>query len=347
MIGSGARLLADLDVDVRPDAPIGAETWFGIGGRADLLVSPRSVDALTTIIKRCRRSRTPVRILGAGANLLVDDEGVGGIVIRLDAEAMTEVRHNPDGPISRLHAMAGADLPRTLMDTARRGLRGMQHLAGIPATIGGAVRMNAGGRDGTIADAIESVTVIDRTGAVVERPVAEIPFAYRSCGLDDPVIVAASFRLEHDDPVAVREEVKRMFAYKKSTQPLADHSAGCTFRNAVDPAGGGLVPAGRLIDEAGLKGHRIGGAEVSPQHANFIVTHPGATARDVRTLIEFVAERVFARTGLRLQRELVIWDRSDDGAAAADTPELAPPRGVLELDPPDPPDASAPRRSGR
>ena len=344
MIGSGGRLLADLDVDVRPDAPIGAETWFGIGGRADLLVSPRSVEALATIIKRCRRSSTPVRILGAGANLLVDDEGVGGIVIKLDAEAMTEVRHNPDGPITRLHAMAGADLPRTLMDTARRGLRGLHHLAGIPATIGGAVRMNAGGRDGTIADALESVTVIDRTGTLVERPAAEIPFAYRSCGLEDPVIVAASFRLEHDDPVAVRELVKRMFAYKKSTQPLADHSAGCTFRNAVDPAGGGLVPAGRLIDEAGLKGRRIGGAEVSPQHANFIVTHPGATARDVRQLIEFVAERVFARTGLRLQRELVIWDRGESSADASEAAGHEAPRGVLDLEPPDAPPTPGVRR---
>ena len=344
MIGSGGRLLADLDVDVRPDAPIGAETWFGIGGRADLLVSPRSVEALATIIKRCRRSRTPVRILGAGANLLVDDDGVGGIVIKLDAEAMTEVRHNPDGPITRLHAMAGADLPRTLMDTARRGLRGLHHLAGIPATIGGAIRMNAGGRDGTIADALESVTVIDRTGTLVERPAAEIPFAYRSCGLEDPVIVAASFRLEHDDPVAVRELVKRMFAYKKSTQPLADHSAGCTFRNAVDPAGGGLVPAGRLIDEAGLKGRRIGGAEVSPQHANFIVTHPGATARDVRQLIEFVAERVFASTGLRLQRELVIWDRGESSADASEAAGHEAPRGVLDLEPPDAPPTPGVRR---
>jgi UDP-N-acetylmuramate dehydrogenase len=342
MLTSGARLLADLDVDVRPDAPIGAESWFGVGGRADLLVSPRSVDALATIIKRCRRSRTPVRILGAGANLLVADEGVGGVVLKLDAEAMCEVRYNTDGPITHLHAMAGADLPRTLMDTARRGLRGLHHLAGIPATIGGATRMNAGGRYGCIADTITSVTVIDRTGSLVVRPRAEIPFDYRTCGLDDPVIVSVTIALEHGDPVAIRDEVKQIFAYKKSTQPLADHSAGCTFRNAFDPASEQYVSAGRLIDEAGLKGLRIGGAEVSQQHANFIVTHPGATARDVQRLIDAIAEKVFARTGLTLVRELVVWDRGDagppgehdGGPAGGDADPGAAPRGVLDLDPP-------------
>ncbi len=353
MLASGARLLADLDVDVRPDAPIGAETWFGVGGRADLLASPRSVEALATIVKRCRRSRTPVRVLGSGANLLVADEGVGGVVLRLDAPAMREVRYNTDGPITHLHAMAGADLPRTLMDTARRGLRGLHHLAGIPATVGGAVRMNAGGRYGAIADAIESVTVVDRGGRVVVRPREEIPFAYRTCGLDDPVLVAATIRLEHDDPVRIRDEVKAIFAYKKSTQPLADQSAGCTFRNAWDPASETHVPAGRLVDEAGLKGLRLGGAEVSRHHANFIVTHPGATARDVQRLMAEVSERVFARTGLRLRPELVVWDRSeaadpaagaaargardgdgDGGGAVGDDGPAAPRRGVLDLDPP-------------
>jgi len=175
------------------------------------------------------------------------------------------------------------------------------------------------------------------------RPREEIDFGYRTCGLDDPVIIAATIRLEHDDPVRIRDEVKAIFAYKKTTQPLADHSAGCTFRNAWDPAGETHVPAGRLIDEAGLKGLRIGGAEVSRQHANFIVTHPGATARDVQRLMTEVSERVFAHTGLRLRPELVVWDRAGDGgdagagtdAASPDDGPAAPRRGVLDLDPPE------------
>jgi hypothetical protein len=145
-------------------------------------------------------------------------------------------------------------------------------MAGIPASIGGAIRMNAGGAYGCIGDAVESVTCIDRSGEIVTYPKSELRFGYRETNIPDPVIISAVFNLTPDDPIKVRERVKEIFAYKKSTQPLADHSAGCTFKNPIDPVTEKRVSAGKLIDEAGMKGYSIGGASVSRQHANFILT---------------------------------------------------------------------------
>jgi UDP-N-acetylmuramate dehydrogenase len=305
-------LCGDLDVDVVPDAPIGAWTWYGVGGRADLLVRPRNVAALETLVQRCRRSGTAIRVLGSGANLLVADEGVSGIVIRLDAPAFRSVRFGREGGAPRLRAMAGADLARTILDAARRGFEGLSHLAGVPATIGGAIVMNAGGRFGAIGDAVDSVTCIGRAGGVVTYPCAELSFEYRATNIPDPIVLAATFALVEDDPIAVRERVKSVFAHKKGTQPLAGRSAGCAFRNPVDPVTEERVSAGRLIDEAGLKGLRIGGASVSTHHANFVLTEPGASADDVLRLLDEIRRRVFDRCGIELEREIVVWGRDDE-----------------------------------
>ncbi len=309
---SVSSLFADLDVDVTPDAPIGATmTWYGIGGRADLLVRPRSIDALATLLKRCSRSGTSFHVLGSGANLLVADEGVDGVVVKLDHDAFTEVRYNAHGDVHAMKAMAGADMAKTLMDSTRRGLEGLSQMAGIPASIGGAIRMNAGGAYGSIGDAVESVTCLTRTGEKVSYPASEITFGYRETNLPDPVILSATFTLSPTDPIALRERVKEIFAYKKSTQPLADHSAGCTFKNPIDPVSGQRVPAGKLIDEAGLKGLSVGGATVSDRHANFIITRPGATADDVLALLATVKKRVLDKHGIELKEEIAVWKRSD------------------------------------
>lgn len=304
-----SSLFADLDVDVSLDAPIGSMTWYGVGGRADVLLRPRTVDALATLVKRCHRSGEPLRVVGRGANLLVADEGVGGVVVRLDAPAFRRVEFEaaPDGTL--LRAMAGADLAKTLNDATRRGLAGLQHLAGIPSTVGGAVRMNAGGRYGNTADTLREVTVVTREGDVVTRPRESIEFGYRTTSLDDPIILEAVFRLTPEDPVALRAKVMEIFNYKKSTQPLAEHSAGCAFKNPWDPSTERRVSAGQLIDRAGLKGTRVGGAYVSERHANFIAAEAGAKADHVIELLEIVRRRVFEETGLSLENEVVVWRR--------------------------------------
>ncbi len=309
---SASTMFSDLDVEVVPDAPIGPMTWYGIGGKADVLVKPQTVDALCTLLKRAQRAKSDLRIIGQGANLLVGDEGVGDIVISLDTPVFREITFNAKGDVHTMRAMGGADLAKTLMETTRRGLEGLSHLAGIPASIGGAIRMNAGGKFGNIGDSVQTVTCVTKAGDPVTYPTGEITFDYRQTNIPDPIIIAATFNVTPTDPIALRNKVKEIFAFKKSTQPLTDHSAGCTFKNPLDPETGERIPAGRLIDRAGLKGHRISGAMVSTHHANFIVTDSSATAQDVIGLLAEVQMRVFDRCGVQLEREVVIWRRDKE-----------------------------------
>jgi UDP-N-acetylmuramate dehydrogenase len=307
---SVSSLFGDLDVEAQSDVPIGATmTWYGIGGKADLLIRPRSIEALSTLMKRAHRMGTPIRVLGSGANLLVADDGIDGIVVKLDHDAFTEIKYNAQGELHAMKAMAGADMAKTLMDAARRGLEGLSQMAGIPASIGGAIRMNAGGAYGAIGEAVESVTCLTKAGERVTYPASELQFAYRRTNIPDPIIISATFKLTQTDPIKLRDRVKEIFSYKKSTQPLADHSAGCTFKNPIDPVTEQSVPAGKLIDETGLKGMTVGGATVSDRHANFIVTKPGASANDVLRLLEMVKKRVYEEKGIELQEEIAIWRR--------------------------------------
>ena len=312
MPGSSTSLFSDLDVEVTPDAEIGNMTWYGVGGRADLLLRPHHTRALRELVKRCYRISTPLRVLGGGANLLVADESIDGIVVRLDQPELRSITYNPSGEARILRAAAGADLAKTLMDTTRRGLGGLSQMAGIPGTVGGAIRMNAGGVYGSIGDAVRSVTCITRRGDLVTYPASELRFEYRRTNIPDPLIVSATFDLRPTDPIALRRQVKEIFAFKKSTQPLADSSAGCAFKNPIDPVTEKRVPAGRLIEEAGLKGLTVGGASISHHHANFIVARPMARAEDVLKVLELVRRRVYEHCGVELQREVVVWRRGEE-----------------------------------
>jgi UDP-N-acetylmuramate dehydrogenase len=307
---SRSSLLGDLDVDVTLDAPIGAMTWYGIGGRADLLVSPRTDEALIELIRRCRRDEVIVRVLGGGANLLVDDAGVGGVVVKLDHEHFRQVQYSATGEITAASVGGGADLFRLVQDTKRRALAGLEMMAGIPGTVGGGVRMNAGGAWGQLSDCLRTVRLLSFDGEVRELDAASLGFRYRGSDLPPGIVLSATMELTEDDPIRVRERVMEIFQHKQSTQPMADHSAGCAFRNPVDAGGGRHLSAGSLIDEAGLKGRRIGGAIVSDRHANFIVTEPGASATDVRRLVEDVRDVVREQCGVELEPEVVMWTRS-------------------------------------
>lgn len=318
MAAGSTRLFSDLDVHVEADAPLGPRTWFGVGGRADALVHPRSEEDLATLTARCHRDGIPLRVLGEGANLLVADEGVSGVVVRLDAPCFRERRLNARGAVEGMRLMGGADLARCVLETTRSGFAGLGGLAGIPASIGGAVRMNAGGAFGAIGDRLHAVACLDRRGEVVVAPASSLNLGYRHCELPGEIVLWASFLLEEGDPVRLREEVAEVFAYKRSTQPLTEHSAGCMFRNPgadevpeeVRATFGGTPSAGGLVDRAGLKGLSRGGASISEQHANFVVVKPGATADDILALSDIVADRVADRFGVRLEREVVVWDRN-------------------------------------
>lgn len=305
-----AALFADLAVRVETDAPLAAHTWFGIGGRADVLVHPLEEDSLATLLRRCHQSGVPLRVLGSGANLLVADEGVDGVVVKLDEPAFCAVRSNAEGALGTLHVGAGADLAKLVQECARRGLEGLSPMAGIPASVGGAVRMNAGGRYGSIGDAVHGVCMLLPDGSRVVYPRDELRFDYREASLPTGVILWSTFALTEEDPVRVRDRVKEIFNYKKSTQPLADHSAGCMFRNPIG-ADGERVSAGLLIDRAKLKGERIGGAAVSERHGNFITVAPGTRSADIEALVRLVRTRVLDASGIELDTEVVFWRRGE------------------------------------
>jgi UDP-N-acetylmuramate dehydrogenase len=287
----------DFADQIQLDAPLARLTWYRLGGRARYLFRPSDASVLARLLRRANDSQVPVKILGAGANVLIRDDGFDGVVVRLDREAFRSVERMG----ARLRAGAGVDLMSFSRRCSEEGLSGMEGLAGIPASIGGAVRMNAGGRFGEIGDVVDSVTVLSREGDLERWSHERIGFAYRSTNLGDLVVLSADFVLT---PAATAETSTRFaeyFAYKQSTQPLADKSAGCIFKN---PPG---QSAGALIDRAGLKGTRCGAAHVSERHANFIVADRGARSADVLHLIDLVRERVRTAFGTELQVEIDIW----------------------------------------
>ncbi|HJN71033.1 MAG TPA: UDP-N-acetylmuramate dehydrogenase [Phycisphaerales bacterium] len=306
-----STFFGDLDVDVTFDAPVGKMTHFVIGGQADALVRPRSADALSLLLRRCHDSQVPFRVLGNGANLLVDDIGIDGIVVKLDHDCFKQTRYHTTDQGEALHAMSGADMATTLMETVRHGLDGLTAMTGIPASIGGAVRMNAGGKYGCISDTLDTITCLSTTGELITHTKQNIQFGYRESRIAEPIILSATFTLQHCDPIPIRDKVKEIFAWKKSCQPLADSSAGCAFKNPLLPDGT-RMSAGKLIDNAGLKGLSVGGASISKQHANFIVTNANATARNVIDLMQTVRERVKDKTQIHLQNEVVTWSRDPE-----------------------------------
>ena len=296
--------LADLPLSIETQAELGPRTWYGVGGRAECLVHPESAEALAAVVERCRAEGVPLRILGSGANLLVVGD-VPGVVVALDTPAFREVTYHDDGTVV---AGAGADLMKLVLATARRGLGGLEQLAGIPATVGGAVRMNAGGAFGDIAAAVRSIRVVDEHGRLNERDRADVGFGYRTSDLSDQIVTDVSFALTPDDPHDLMKRVKEIFFYKKNSQPMAHRSSGCAFKNPPpDPETGRVRSAGKLIDDAGLKGHRVGDAWVSDKHANFVVADKTASAADILRVIVDVETKVREMHGVTLEREVVVW----------------------------------------
>ncbi len=289
-------------------API--PTWFNIGGGADRTARPRTEQEL----RLCLSVDPELVVLGGGANLLVDDAGTDRLVVVLDSGVFVE--KDIDEATGRVAAGAGCDFPRLLLDTVRAGLSGLEGLGGIPGTVGGLVRMNAGGKFGSVADSVVRVNAMNRSGERVVLERSQIPFGYRRSGLEELVITSAEFGLTPGEPGVARERLKEVMRYKSQSQPMGADSAGCCFKNPTLDAdledigrAGEVVPAGLLIDRSGCKGMTIGGATVSDRHANFIVTSPGATAGEVIALMDRVTEAVRERFGVELEREVVVWSR--------------------------------------
>ena len=273
------------------DASLAALTSLGIGGPADALVSPADVHDVCRIVRQAQMARIPVMALG-GTNLLVQDGGIRGIVLSLGHLAAIEREDT-----RLVFAEAGVRMPVLLGFAVHHGLSGLEWAAGIPGTVGGAVVMNAGTKLGVMQDCLDAIQMVDPEGRLVTYAAADVAFAYRSVSLPEGVVVGAWLRLTPASRETIDSRTKSYLQYRKQSQPLSQPNAGSVFKN---PQG---TTAGRLIEEAGLKGHRVGDAEVSTKHANFIVNLGQARSTDVLRLIETVQQAVFRRTGTMLELE--------------------------------------------
>lgn len=306
--------MRDVDAQLRtafgPDrvarhAPLASLTTFKVGGAAEWLLTLDGGANVSRALAIARDAGIPATVLGGGSNVLVADEGLRGIVVRLHGG---DVAQRDAGCI---RAAGGVTINGLVRWTVSRGLAGLEAWAGTPGTVGGAIHGNAHFQGRNIGELVDRVVLVTREGSIEEVPAVEMEFAYDSSRVQrtGEVVVAADFRVSSGDPAALRATARQSLAFRKRTQPLASPSAGCIFQNP-DPARDRVpdgVPwsAGALVDRAGLKGAREGGARVSETHANFIVNDGKATAGDIRALVERCKREVRERFGVELREEIV------------------------------------------
>jgi UDP-N-acetylmuramate dehydrogenase len=268
-----------------------------IGGPAEIYATPRAPDELRRLIQRCHETQVPCRLLGAGSNVLVRDEGVRGVVVRLVDPAFSRI----DVQGRRLRGGAGASLSAVISAAARHSLAGLETYVGMPGTVGGAVRTNTGSRSESILQWVRELQVLDFAKGVQVRQRGEWSVQPDGLELDEGLIVGVEFELDQDDPDAILKRMRKDWINRKAQQPLSFQAAARLFR---DPRGG---QAEQWIEQAGLKGTRVGKVELSDRHPNYVVAQPGATARDVLRLIDLVRGRVNERFGQMLQLHLEVW----------------------------------------
>ena len=289
--------LGDFSDIVQHDKPLAPFTWLKVGGSAEYFIEPRNPDELIRVVVCCHENDIPVHVLGSGSNLLLRDEGVRGVVLHLADEAFSQIEI--DGTMVR--SGSRALLSNLVSHSVREGLAGLETLAGIPGTVGGALHGNAGGRSGDIGQFVHSVKVITAKGEQFTRTEDELSFGYRVSSINELVILEGTFQLHRDEPDEITRRMRKLWIMKKATQPLTFQSAGCIFRN---PRG---LSAGALIEQAGLKGAKMGAAEISDRHANFVVSYEGATSDDVLRLIDLARSKVAEQFGVDLELEIEIW----------------------------------------
>lgn len=294
-VGLNERLFDGLDALVQRDEPLAPKTSVRVGGAAEFFVRPNSPEGLVAVLERARAEGVAVTLLGGGANTLVGDGGVPGLTLKLPADLFPE-QASVAGGEGRLTLGAGAAIARVVHRMKAHGLVGAEFLAGIPGTLGGAVAMNAGTKAGECMTVVEALEVATADGlGWLSR--GQVRFEYRHTQLPG-VVTQVRFWLRAGDLGASQAAMEKDSAYRKRTQPLGQPTFGSVF---VNPPGDF---AGRLIEQAGLKGHTVGGAQFSTLHANWIVNLGGAKAKDVVGLIELAQARVLAETGVSLIPEV-------------------------------------------
>ncbi len=283
------------------DEPMSRHTSIGVGGIADAVVWPERSEELSRIINFLRQFQIPFIPIGNGTNLIVKDGGYKGAVISmLSMNSISLAERGREQVL--LHAGAGATLSEIVLLTEKRAFSGMEFCAGIPGSVGGAVRMNAGAYGSEIKDIVESVKLMITKGEILESRKDDLKFTYRNLDISEgTVIVGASFLLAKGDREQIHARINEILRKRKNKHPLEYRNAGSIFKN---PNGG--IPAGRIIDESGLKGTQIGEAKISEKHGNFIVNLGNAKASDIIALIDMIKTKVKNERGIALQTEVMI-----------------------------------------
>lgn len=287
------------EVELRCQEPMAKHTSLRIGGEAEVMAFPKNKEELSRLLKVSKLLDCKPAILGAGTNVLAPDEGIPGLVICLKdcLDGMEALGGN------RIRLMAGVTMSRGAVFAANQNLGGLEFAHGIPGSVGGGVYMNAGAYGGEMAQVVESVEIMDMDGNLRRLSKEEMEFSYRHSVLEDMggIVVSADFLLEPKPSEEVWARMKELIAKRSASQPLDLPSAGSAFKRPV----GGYAAA--LIDQAGLKGFRVGAAAISEKHAGFAVNLGGATAADMKALLEQVAEKVLETSGIQLEPEVRIW----------------------------------------
>ncbi len=299
--GFAAGVRARIRGEVRESEPLARFSTYRIGGPATV-VFPANPEDVGTVLRMAHEAGVPWFALGLGSNILLPDEGLEALVVRL-GKGLDRLEQHGD----RWVVGAGLPAPLAARRTAAAGYAGLHIFVGVPGSVGGGVYMNAGCHGGDWAEVVESVTVVDQSGHDTVLPRADVPFTYRRSGLDGRVVVEVAVRLKPEDRHRLDEHLTEMFEWRQSGTPFNQPCCGSVFKNPAGPSWkqeGGPRTAGQLIEAAGLKGFRVGAAEVSPMHANYFVNTGGATAADVRGLILEVQRRVQERFEVLLEPEV-------------------------------------------
>jgi UDP-N-acetylmuramate dehydrogenase len=287
--------LRNAGLDARPGEPLARRTTFKIGGPAEVLVEARTPQEAALAAEIARRAGKPVFVIGWGSNLLIRDRGVPGLTLALAGD-FERVEFPAPG---RVRAGAAVRVPQLVVQCAERGLSGLEPLVGVPGTVGGALAMNAGTRDGEVGPLVEEVEVLDlASGGRATLSASDLRFAYRASSLGHRVVLFATLRLKPGSKADIMAVVARYQQKRQQTQPIHTFNVGSTFKN---PPG---RFAAQMIEELGLKGLAVGGARVSPIHANFIENFAGAKASDVLALVDLIRERARAAFGVDLELEM-------------------------------------------
>ncbi|MGM0369224.1 MAG: UDP-N-acetylmuramate dehydrogenase [Bacillota bacterium] len=271
-------------------------TTFKIGGQAEVVIKPLNIADLKEIITYLQEKEIGCWILGNGSNLLISDSGLSGVVLILSELNELEIEGR------QIRAQAGVKVPKLINQAAKEGLSGLEALAGLPASLGGAIASNAGANGVWVSDLLSTINVLTWQGKIKTFHQDDFDFSYRNSSLlaDNNIIIEAILEFDQTQPSLVQERIQEKLRLRQSKQPLSKPNAGCIFKNPADDF------AGRLIDESGCKGLRVGDAEVSNKHANFIINHGQASCQDVIKLIKKVETKVEEKFSVKLEREIII-----------------------------------------